>query len=389
MNCSAIRSAARRAAIISIIVGFAPPLYNWRAIDRKSHVGKIQKWTVRSRRRASAEEVDRCCAPGDAMKFSRLMFLAGKSSKIRSSGNVSLMDRYRTLVDLFQMYRQGGACANIEDLCADFNRIDACTKAQIGRSFETLNAVEIGFGAKPYRIIYFNARGVNTFGIDMDRPIVNGSPIDLWGIARKNGLLRAAKSGFRFHLFERQARQAFLNQIHASNPTFAFDTKRLIVGNAGTCAPWDQICVQPDVIYSFRVFEHIDPESLESLIKILHQHLHRSAVMYIVITVYTGIIGNHLTEWYPHRLHELNKRSHPWEHLRRNRFHADTYLNKLTRRQYADLFSSYFEILTNEPVIPDLGREFLTDDVRYELAKYDEYELLSNDCLFVLRPSAA
>jgi hypothetical protein len=128
------------------------------------------------------------------------------TAKSQSSGNANLVDRYRNFVDLFDMYRRGGANANIEGLRADFDRIDGYTKAQLGKPFETLNAVEVGFGAKPYRIMYFNARGVNAFGIDIDQPVLNGDPIELWEIARRNGFLRAIKSAVRYHVFERQAR---------------------------------------------------------------------------------------------------------------------------------------------------------------------------------------
>ena len=46
-------------------------------------------------------------------------------------------------------------------------------------------------------------------------------------------------------------------------------------------------------------------------------------------------------------------------------------------------------IVEDDEVEPGLGREFLTDDVRRELSQYDEYELLSNDVRFVLRPRSS
>jgi hypothetical protein len=215
---------------------------------------------------------------------------------------------------------------------------------------------------------------------------MDGLPIELLKIARRNGILRAAKSGVRHHLFDRRARGPFFDQLRASNPDFAFDPKRLIVGDAASATVWDQIKFQPDVIYSTAVFEHIEPASLERLMTFLAQRGGPETLFYIEITVYTGLVGGHLTEWYaPHRVNATDKLSEPWEYLRRNRYRADTYLNKLTRPQYEDLFSTHFEILRNEPCCPGFGREFLTESVRRELADCDEYELLSNDVLFVLR----
>jgi hypothetical protein len=94
------------------------------------------------------------------------------SSQSHSSTNVSFVDRYRNLLDLYQMYRKGGAAADMA--CAMISRKSIPVRK--GRPFSDLNAVEIGFGAKPYRIIYFNARGVNAVGIDMDQPVWTGSP---------------------------------------------------------------------------------------------------------------------------------------------------------------------------------------------------------------------
>lgn len=306
--------------------------------------------------------------------------------KSHSSAAVPLADRARYYRDLFRMYRQGGANADLDGLREDFERIDACVASLTGRKFAGLVAVEIGFGSKPYRIMYFNSRGVDAFGIDMDQPVLTASPAEFASIARKNGLLRAVKSFVRYFLFERSARRKFLDDIRAAVPGFVFDTKRLVVGDAGLRETWNKIPAEPEVIYSMSVFEHIRAESLLWLLEFLRQYLPETALLYLVVSVYTGLTGSHLTEWFPHRLAEKDKRSEPWEHLRRNRFQADTYLNKMTRRQYVSLFSQYFDVLEDKPVFPDLGREFLTEAVRRELASYDEYELLSNDVLFVLRP---
>jgi len=100
---------------------------------------------------------------------------------------------------------------------------------------------------------------------------------------------------------------------------------------------------------------------LASLFEFLHGKLQIKIIIYAIITVYTGICSGQLTEWYPHRIFENNKRCQPWEHRRQGRFRADTFLNKMTHRQYRSLFSKYFEILTDESVHPGVWKEFLTD----------------------------
>jgi len=306
-------------------------------------------------------------------------------SKSNSSGSVPFLERARYLRDLFLDYTAGAASADIAGLSEDFKRLDTYARSATKCEFAKLNAVEIGFGSKPYRIMYFCSRGVNAFGIDMDQPILKGSPAEFISIARKNGWLRAIKSFVRYWLFERKARLRFLDEIHTTVPDFVFDSKRLIVGDAGTPEPWSKIPVEPDLIYSIHVFEHIHPESLVWLLEFLHRRIRRNALLYIVITIWTGLIGGHLIEWGRNHLADKNKRSEPWEHLRRNRFPADTYLNKMTRRQYASLFAKYFDVLQDKPVWSNLGKEYLTDAVKRELLQFDEYELLSNDVCFVLR----
>jgi hypothetical protein len=49
------------------------------------------------------------------------------------------------------------------------------------------------------------------------------------------------------------------------------------------------------------------------------------------------------------------------------------------------MFESRFEVLVDEPIVPAMGAEFLTEDLKRELHEFDEYELLSNDVLFLLR----
>lgn len=80
------------------------------------------------------------------------------------------------------------------------------------------------------------------------------------------------------------------------------------------------------------------------------------------------------------------RRTEPWEHLRRGRFPANTYLNRLARRDYVDIFAEYFWILEDEVMKPRLGAQFMNNKIRSELSGYDDYELFSNSVRFVLEP---
>jgi SAM-dependent methyltransferase len=302
-----------------------------------------------------------------------------------SVDGLSFANRYFYYRDLYQLYQRGAGQIRPESLAQDFADIDKVTRHYCNAPFGALTAVEIGFGTHPYRLIYFSARGTDVRGIDLDQPLLTGGLNEVFRIACRNGPLRAAKSLARYWLFERQEWEAFWADLATLRPGFTFDATRLIVADAGQPASWDGLG-QADVIYSFRVLEHIPPASLAALIQLMHQRLKPNGLCYIVITIHTGLIGGHLPEWYSSQPCDLVRRSEPWEHLRHRRFPADTYLNELTRRDYAALFATRFTILKDEPLWPGLGREFLTDVVRCELPDLDEYELLSNDVLFLLRP---
>ena len=82
----------------------------------------------------------------------------------------------------------------------------------------------------------------------------------------------------------------------------------------------------------------------------------------------------------------IQRRSEPWEHLRKRRYRANTTLNELTRSEYKELLSEHFEIL--EIIDEPRGRqaEFLTPEIRAELPDYTDEDLLDENPLFVLRP---
>ncbi len=107
-----------------------------------------------------------------------------------------------------------------------------------------------------------------------------------------------------------------------------------------------------------------------------------------------GIVGN---GWYDRESAEVRfwKQSNHlihgekvWEHLRKKRHAANTYLNGMSLAGYRALFSRYFQILEETVAIPGLGAQFMTPAIREELKDYADEELFSNGVIFVLRPLA-
>jgi SAM-dependent methyltransferase len=245
--------------------------------------------------------------------------------------------------------------------------------------------LEIGYGARPWRLIGLRSMGVAATGVDAEVPILTGSPREYLEAYRRNGLERVAKSLLRRTLFDRRERHAFRAELSRRGLTERVDPEAFVVADA---ADLDLAGGSLDLIVSEDVFEHIALPSLERLVPAMARWLRPDGLALIRPNVFTGITGGHLVEWYRSSFERpgLVRRSEPWEHLRRRRFAANTYLNELTRANYRQLFSASFEILGEQVKRPDLGRDLLTPEVAAELSGWDEDELFSNQVLFVLRP---
>ena len=128
---------------------------------------------------------------------------------------------------------------------------------------------------------------------------------------------------------------------------------------------------------------------LSRLVERIAKMLAPNGIALLTPDVFTGITGGHLVEWYGYVVEtDIARVSEPWEHLRKARYKANTYLNRLSRADYRNLFREHFEILEERAIHPDMGRRWLTPELRAELAAWDEDELFSNTVQFVLGPKA-
>ena len=144
-----------------------------------------------------------------------------------------------------------------------------------------------------------------------------------------------------------------------------------------------------DFVYSEDVFEHIPSDRLDSLVKRLAAQTSSRGLALITPNIFTGITGGHVLEWYLNEVDRSTpKASEPWDHLRKRKHTANTYLNGLSRSDYRELFSRYFDILEERVLHPNLGRQWLTPEARQELARWSDEELFSNQVQFALQPRA-
>lgn len=284
----------------------------------------------------------------------------------------------------FLKWRLGDRSAVEEATFVRLDSIRATYERITGRSFASARVFEIGYGARPLRLFALMSMGIDAHGIDLDRPMLKFSVPALARIWRSNGLERAVKTCFRSALFDGKDRARLDAGLRLRGYSLKVDKSRLLVGDASA----HDYAADIDLVYSDDVFEHIPPEVLSALVAKLGQQLSPECLLIITPNVFTGITGGHHAEWYPHLVDDdrMERKTEPWEHLRKGRSPANTYLNKLSRADYRNLLGQHFEIIEEKVLIPDSGRMWLTPQVREELAQWREDELFSNKVEFVLRP---
>jgi SAM-dependent methyltransferase len=272
-------------------------------------------------------------------------------------------------------------------LFPEIERYRATYERLTGKRFDLARLLEVGYGARPNRIVALMSMGIDVRGIDLDMPMHRFSVSRIFSILRTNGPERALKTAVRSLIFDGEERKSFRAALAMRGYTLRADPARFLVGDAATFDYGNEIM---DMIYSEDVFEHIPEPDIEKILDRFATILSPNGVVIVTPNVFTGIMGGHLADWYTDRIADPTpKESEPWEHLRKARYAANTYLNRLPRSKYREIFSRHFEIIEETVLLPGLGRQWLTPEVREELASWSDDELFSNQVRFVLQPRKA
>lgn len=277
----------------------------------------------------------------------------------------------------------GSKEAGVVKLVAELDDYRSIYEISTGLPFHKSSIFEVGYRARPLRLLALISMGLNARGIDLDAPLLRTSVPALWRVLRANGWQRFIKSTVRALVFDSHERKTLNRVLVRRGARLRVQPERFLVGDvANVSLPSASI----DFIYSEDVFEHIPREALEGVCANLAQALTPQGLALISPAVFTGISGGHLVEWYPHTLKaDLDRRSEPWEHLRLRRFKADCFLNEMRLHEYQQLFERHFKVTAVHNLQAGHGRSFLTEDVREELADYGMDELLGDKWRFVLR----
>lgn len=275
---------------------------------------------------------------------------------------------------------------NFDWIFSNLAEYESRLRLHTGRDLTQSRVLEIGYGARPLRLTALISMNVDAWGIDLDQPVLEGKLTEFVQIFRRNGWERALKSLVRHTLFDRRERHSLSNALGDRGFTYRLEKDRFIVGDAARVEHAALGSNMLDLVISEDVFEHLPPATLEQVVARMARWLKPDGIAMVRPLIFTGITGGHLVEWYPETLGTTEPRkSEPWEHLRRQRYVANTFLNKLRLSDYRSVFGAQFEVLEETPIDYGLGRQFLTSEVRAELMHYEEEELLSNTVLFTLR----
>lgn len=283
----------------------------------------------------------------------------------------------------FLMMRFRGRTSHLDHVIADIQHYDELVRSHTGRQLKDCRVLEIGYGARPNRLIALHSIGVDALGIDFDRPMLRFSFSAIRAILHRNGLSRALKTAVRTALFDRGERRALQNSLDRLHLPIKILEERFLVGNAAEFKDFGKAF---DFVYSEDVFEHIAVEDIHKICANMRQFLTPGGLAAITPHIFTGIAGGHLVEWYPHSIDEKPKRTEPWEHLRKRRERADCHLNELIFDEYKNIFEQYFEIIDITHNNYGLGEHLLSDAVMADIAPHlNRRDLLTNNVTFLLR----
>jgi hypothetical protein len=251
--------------------------------------------------------------------------------------------------------------------------------------------LEIGFGQRPFRLMALDRLGHDVVGVDLDEPIYNLRLGNIARVAKRNGPIRAFKSLARRLIFDNHEYRGLRSSFAlAPSKSDKLDPSRLKTGDVSDPKTWAKLPGPFDFVYSSDVFEHIPPDHLRTALGLMAKAMSERSVAVLTPMVFTGIAGGHDLDWYPYRANEpLGERTPPWGHLTGESKAADTYVNKLSRKDFRAMLAEVFEIVEERGLDPDLGRRHLTPERRAALKDYDEDELFSNRVFFVVRKKAA
>ena len=281
----------------------------------------------------------------------------------------SLLSQLREFRDLARGARRADPAAGVGQF------LDMCSTAEraycelTGHGLTGAKAMEIGPGTAMSQMYYF-AQKCDVIGVDLDVLAPGFNPLDYLRMLRVNGPKRVVKTiGRKFFAHDRAFREALRKKLRVAKlrrPRVAqMDAARMDLPDASF-----------DIIYSFKVFEHLpDPRAvLQEMVRVLKP----GGVAYIYAHLFTCDSGFHDL-----RIISGQREQIPyWAHLRpqhQEKVKASSYLNQWRLSQWKQLFGQELPGASIRHIWDDsLRNELRLLRSAGELSSYSDEELLTH-----------
>ena len=255
----------------------------------------------------------------------------------------------------------------------EFKQVCDCVESRFKIELRNLKILEVGCGQRyPHALLL--AQDNEVHAIDLDIVLTHWSPALIYKLFKHGGFRRAAKTIIRRALFDekyyRKLAELFGKKLDKKPAVYRMSGENLeFLDNTF------------DLVFSKAVFEHV--RRIDNVIPEIKRVLKVGGVLAIEINLFTGFTGGH------NLLGEDPEYSRvpPWDHLRKQTYPTNTYLNKLRIDDYKKAFEQYFEIVYYYEEEKHQYERFLTEDIRRELADYSVHELLTNGMLVLAKKS--
>jgi SAM-dependent methyltransferase len=269
----------------------------------------------------------------------------------------------------------------------DFAREHAAFFARLLESMRPLGkdprgkrVLDVGCGKSYWLTLLLHSYGAAVTGVDTEFVRPGFGPGKYLAILRQNGADRAMRTLAWDLLYARPYYRALASACDLALRFEGLDTR--VAPDGRMDFPERSF----DLVVSHEVFEHI--RDVDAAARSLSRLLKPDGLTYVYVHNFASLSGGHHIAWkYPDS--EPSRVVPPWDHLRERRFpDIPSWLNGMREAEYREIFGRHFTILQWIPS----GREgagLLSPEIRRELARYSEDELLTKGFTIVARPRTA
>lgn len=242
-----------------------------------------------------------------------------------------------------------------------------------------LRVLDVGCGKSYWLTLLLHSYGAQVTGVDTEYVRAGFGPGKYLAILRRNGFERALKTLVWDLVYARPYYRELARCCPFQLRFDGVDTRVAPDGRLGL--PGQSF----DLAVSHEVFEHI--RDVDAVARDLQNVLKPDGLTYIYIHNFASLSGGHHIAWkYPDT--EPSRVVPPWDHLREKQFpDIPSWLNSMREFEYREIFERYFSIVQWIPSGRE-GEKLLSPEIRRELSRYSDDELLTKGFIIVARPNA-